>query len=257
MPVPPQPLAGLLVALALGPWAEPAGAAVSTSLSWSGCTPGGAITRHRAYAADSHALTMSMLGSTDMNISGFEAQLMVASIGSGLGDAWRFDQDGCNSGAVTLALGSPAQACPSAFQAGAGNVSFVSFTYEPSRGTLRFGAAGPPRVLAAGRRYVLGELRFDLSRAVAGADAPADRCACGDRGTCIITTGVRFTNADGTVLQTSTWDFVSWASPFACDFPDLCNPDPCVVESTCVRAVVPARGATWGGIKNQYRMRSR
>lgn len=247
----------LLVALTLGPLARPVSAAVSASLSWSGCTPNGAVTRHRDYAPDSHVVTMTMLGTTDMNIRGFEAELRVASIGSGLGDAWRFDQGGCNSGAMGLALGSPAQACPSAFQAGTGTVSFVSFTYEFDRGNIRFGAAGPPRVLESGRRYVLGELRFDLSRAVAGADAPADRCACGDRPTCIIGTGIRFANADGSELQARTWEWVGWASPSACEFPDLCIPDPCVVESTCVRAVVPARGATWGAIKSQYRMRSR
>jgi hypothetical protein len=197
-------------------------------------------------------------------VRGFDAQLVFWSPGSGLADSWRFDTQGCGAVGWYTVFPATSKSCP-VIRSGFPTMSSV-FRYVTAgvtgRGTIDFSElfatdATPP----AGTGLIVG-FDFDHSAATLGAGSTATTCGCYDRPLCISLASAAWTDAQ---MNEQTFapglGFVTWNDPTdtATDCPigpDLCIPDPCVVDSTCV-AVTPAHATSWGSVKGMYRAAAR
>lgn len=169
--------------------------------------------------------------------------------GAGFPDAWRFDASGCQAGAwsgVRLEPSPPETGCGSLiYGVGAtAQSSGVTRTWDPATGRLRLDltvALDGPYALAfpAAPRLVF-RIPFDHAHSVLTIDAAEGNCGGRERAMCFWLRSLRFQGVDGTWFESARP-----APVVAVNAPSLGGVSAC--------AAVPVRGATWGGIKAQYR----
>lgn len=197
-------------------------------------------------------------------VRGFAAQLIFWSPGSGLADSWRFDTQGCGAVGWYTVLASTSKSCPvirSGFPTSASVFRYVT-SGVTGRGTIDFAEAFMTDATPPAGTGMIVEFDFDHSAATLGPGSTATTCGCYDRPLCISLGTVSWTDAQMDVQYFQAGQsFVTWDDPdntrTYCPFgPDLCIPDPCVVDSTCV-AVTPAHAASWGSVKGMYRAAAR
>lgn len=193
-------------------------------------------------------------------VRGFDAQLVFWSPGSGLPDAWRFDTRGCSAVGWNMVLASTSKSCP-VIRGGSPLVSAI-FRYATSgvtgRGTIDFAELFPANANPPAGTGLIVEFDFDHSASTLGPGSTATTCGCYDRPLCIALGTSDYLDADmnpQSLLAGQgyvTWNDPSGTATYCPTGPDLCSPEPCFTDSTCV-AVTPAHAASWGSIKGMYR----
>lgn len=154
-------------------------------------------------------------------------------------DAWRFDVDGCE-GSTLIAQNVFSKACPAFMQAGTGNLQIRKVEFSPPTDpyvttlmrVLLANAYAPVPSTNPGTTYLLEEVKFDLTYAVAGVGDPPNTC------------GGLEQELDFKVNYASYLDLNGIEVPFG----RARNPLQVSVDGS-----VPARPTTWGAIRAQYR----
>jgi hypothetical protein len=162
-------------------------------------------------------------------------------------DAWRFDAEGCQAAMWTDVDYRPPPAgngCGSLVQNAVVTAHAVIRTFEPGRNRLRieFGLAlKDPQVLAyPGSDYLVASIPFDHLHSVFTMDAAQGNCGGVERAMCFWLRSLTFERPDGTSIDAERPTTVVTANAASFGGPAACGPE-------------PARAATWGGIKAQYR----
>src|SRR4029079_6036543 len=137
--------------------------------------------------------TMSVIG-VEGDYDGFEITLAINDHcefvpGDIFPDAWRFDAGACQSGAFSVTRPRSLGACPGLFPIGVSyaTTSFGTVEYYFGPGPpgqlktmfLRIGTAFPLQHFDPATRYVLAQLHFDMTNAVATYDPSGKLCGCG------------------------------------------------------------------------------
>jgi hypothetical protein len=229
----------LLLAAAAGT----ASAVPSVRISWDACSPI-VVNKQIAPAEGSVNLYVSASG-VDQPHKAYQVEL---SLGSGnygpLADAWRFDAAGCQgSSGLTMNHITSSKTCPS-FQGTAQSLQIKNYSYDPASGKARLTLANsyPAGVTAVNpaTRYLLAHIVFDMTYAVNGPSDPGNTCGNLERPVCIA------------ILPSTSWlDMGGVERPFAHENEYVTSNAP-NNEVGCPGAV-PAKPATWGAIKGQYR----
>ena len=183
-------------------------------------------------------------------------------------DAWRFDADGCNAGRLETFLAFASKACSPAAPAmgGSWNGHFVHYTagsdfYAPT-GSMRFVmfrnyAAVTPDPAS---RYLLVGIRFDHSASIAGPGTPGVSCGGLETPLCVALWPYQRPTVLGPGCQDDVPEpdfdsaYIRSSDNTAVAFAHGQGWASFNVAGTfgCFQAT-PARDATWGAIKAQYR----
>jgi hypothetical protein len=180
--------------------------------------------------------------------NGYEVQVQFRSSG-GMRDAWRFDADGCQGSAFIqidhVFPGEIPKACPS-FSGTASVLQIKRYTYDSSSGRatgLLANAypAGNPNAQNPAQRYFLARFAFDHTYSVNGPTTPGADCGGLEVGVCGVLTVAKFNAlAGGEVAWVTGQSFITANDPN--------NANACPYGEP-----VPARNATWGAVKAQYK----
>ena len=174
-------IVGVLVAGALvASLTVPAQAAGCARLSWGTCDP---WVENRSFgSAGSYLLVCSVDGSGDANV-GRDFQIRIRHLTSSganspVGDAWRFDDSGCQTGAqLTITSAALGSSCP-AFQGG-NPLTITQYALDVDGSTtLRLTTAYDGFTPSSSSRYALWRVVFQHSYSSAG-PTPADHSTCG------------------------------------------------------------------------------
>lgn len=163
---------------------------------------------------------------------------VVVSIGTDLGDAWRFDAAGCNVGQATLSTALFSKACP-AFQGG-NPLPISNYSYDGLTGkaTLDMLNAYDQKAPTGGDE-ALYQMSFDHLFSDSGPQNPALACGHADRPVCFHIVFSELLNPD---LTTGSFnvanDWVTWN--------DAGN-------STGCPGATQNENSTWGRVKGLYR----
>jgi hypothetical protein len=271
MPRPPSKLLAIVATLAVAT-ASPVLAAPTLDLSWSNCSSI-VSTRMPEPGQPVSTLYCSVTGMDQVH-TGYVVKLWFATemfcrSATSTPDAWRFDADGCQSGRAQVEFGKRHPACPALSGLLPPPLTIATFEYSPPLdGSRNYTAPGAMRLIAAtaypsapqtpdpAQRYHLFAIRFDHTDSVAGAGTPGVTCGGYDRALCF---------ALWSGLDTHS-GFCAWSRPPASLYVASDGTeepfelgqgfasfglDPATAFS-CFE-VTPARTATWGAIKAQYR----
>jgi hypothetical protein len=261
----------VVVVLLLAALPRIAAGEATVDLSWNDCSPIVAATS----ADPDHpvsTLYVSARGWTEPH-EGYVVRLWIGAdlpcegLATSTPDAWRFDADGCNAGKVATFLAFASKTCPSVAGAIGGdwNGHFLAYTsgsdpYSP-QGSMRFVMlrSYPTVVPDPATRYLLVGIRFDHSSSTTGAGTPGVSCGGLETPICValwpdqehihggpgcqpdsenrdVTSYLRSSdNAQVRFVHGQGWASVNVNGSFGC------------FQAT------PARDATWGSIKDQYR----
>jgi hypothetical protein len=199
----------------------------SLRLSWDGCDP---WVGDKLFFGPAH---YRMVLSTSNASGDFSATDNTIRIDPFVPDAWRFDDSGCQTSALTSFSTSGTKTCP-AFQ-GVGPLGITSFTYDPVAKTagLRLANAFNSFTADPGVRYLLWTLDFDHQSSVIGPTVPGTSCGEADQ----------------------SLEFVVASSEFLLTSGDLVHP----IASSEQRCTwngdppVATKATSWGHLKGLYR----
>jgi hypothetical protein len=219
-------------------------AAIGTvDMTWDGCT--GPVDKTTNVAAP-YSIFVTVIGH-DEGHKGYDVRIIYGNASQQVPDAWRFDANGCEgSSLVTMDFNS--KACPRFQQNSSGNVgpiTKVEFSppFDPYPVTLMralFAWVYSPDVTAVnpGTRYLLVRIGFDLSQAVPGPGTPGITCGGFEEPMCFRLSNASFldtNNVEKLFNRSNPMLAVSFNGAGVCP------------------GAVPAKPATWGSIKGQYR----
>ncbi len=242
---------GALAALAYAGSAQAADGVVD--MGWNSCNPTttniGPIPDGSTSGAD---LWVSVLG-LDQPHKSYEFQVIYGNATTRVvPDAWQFDAIGCQAGAgVTLEHTAPAKTCPSLQGTISPNFQIKTIArdglagpqYDPAFMHITYanaypnGGAGNTTEINPAVRYFLGRIRFSHEFSVAGAGDPPNTCGGLDQSICFALTSANYVN-----LADQQVGFGQGGIRGV------------TVNSSLGCPATPARNATWGQIKGQYRM---
>jgi hypothetical protein len=151
-------------------------------LSWGTCDPWVA---NKSFGSPPYVLVYSIYGVGDVN-AGCDSQIRIRHLSSGgssaVGDAWRFDDAGCQAGEASLSDLALNRGCP-AFR-GPAPLAITQFANEADGSeTLRLAVAYDDFTPSAGTRYTAWIVTFNHSNSSAG-PSPSDHSTCGDADLC-------------------------------------------------------------------------
>jgi hypothetical protein len=248
--------AALLVALACPARAH---AVPVVDLGWQGCTS--PINRN-AGVGPIQSVFVSETGLANPILAA-QVILRFRSLGSGLGDAWRFDVNGCEATHWNTVLASTSSSCPALpFLAPQTISDFSYFTTGPyGSGKLLFAIASQTPATPASGRNMIVEFDFDQTSGRLGPGSTAQTCGCLDRPMCIEIMSASYLDTQQQEIPFPTGQgFLTWNDPGNLTYcgatPDCFDTGGCLFDSTCV-APTPAHGASWGSIKGMYRAPAR
>lgn len=220
-------------------------------MSWDVCAP---PVTHKANSTAPASLIFSELGNDETHTA-YQVRFLMSAAGPTAGDrvtpdAWRFDASGCQTAALIAINSSPPAAlvksCP-AFK-GANALEIKNFATFPPGDPLPYLETQMRGLLAVTysaatanplQRYFLGEFLFDHTFSVDGAGTPGSTCGGNDTPVCfaIIQPTGYIRQSDGLEYPFDIGNnFVTYGPTPAAGCP-----------------ATPARPATWGQIKSQYR----
>lgn len=160
-------------------------------------------------------------------------------------DAWRFDPGGCQGSdliSFDYMIAAAIKTCPS-FPGGLQAVQIKDFAFDAMTGRSRivFANAYPPGLAAPipQVRYLLLSVGFDHWFSTTGPTVPGVSCGGLETPLCFVLTKANWLTLDGV------------ETPWAVDRGYLTANDP--QGASACPGVTPARPATWGGLKSQYR----
>jgi hypothetical protein len=245
-------LKGVTVAAALA-FASTSQAAVGlVDMSWDACTP--IVQDKTTTAPGSYTIFVSVLG-IDQSHQGYETAFIYADASGTVPDAWRFDPVGCQGTPYyTIDHLSLAKSCPS-FQGtlqsvqvkdigfvppadpGGYNQNYMRVTLYNAYPNGGLGITASPAV-----RYFLMGVTFNHTYSVVGATVPGVSCGNFENKLCFKMIRNYYLDLGGNNV---TMDRnVAPGAPLYVTFNDI-NGTSC--------GSVPAKAATWGAIKSQYR----
>jgi len=247
-------LTGLTVAAALAFASSTQAADGLVDFSWNACTP--VVQDVTSSTPGAFSLYVSVLG-IDVPHQAYETTFIYGDASGGVPDAWRFDPVGCQgSSFVTidhLAPAAVAKTCPT-FQGALASVQVkdVAFVPPSDQGTgylgtnMRVslfnaypnGGAGITPVI--GTRYFLERVLFDHSFSVQGATNPGVDCGNWANPICFKMARANYLDLGG--FEIPFGRNVGAGQPLFVTF-----------NGGTACSAVPAKAATWGAIKNQYR----
>lgn len=204
-------------------------------LSWGTCDP---IVANQQFAPGLANFLVTSISGEDRQNRGCRVQV---AIGPNLGDAWRFDADGCNTGQLSLNTAGLNKACP-AFQGGA-PVPIVLYGHGvdgPGTATLDvLNAYNSVTAPDPATRYTLAQALFNHTFSEAGPQNPAVACGNADQPLCFALTYTEYLNPD---LSSDVFgienDYVTWNDP---------------ANTTGCPSGTQNETTTWGRVKGLYR----
>jgi len=218
------------------------------SMSWDTCVPPiDAATANKAPGTAAVTAIFSVVGN-DQAHKAHAVRFVASAADRTTPDAWRFDAAGCQTDAfITLLVvppGALAKACP-AFK-GANNLDIKAYApagvaspYQPTQmlGTIASAYDATPASVPA-TTYFLGGFVFDHTFSVNGAGTPGADCGGNDIPFCLaLIQNTSYLTPDGTEVSfTVGSNYLTYAATPLAGCPST-----------------PARAATWGQIKSQYR----
>jgi hypothetical protein len=216
-------------------------AAVGTvSMTWDGCT--GPVDKTTNVGA-SYALFLSVIGQDEPH-KAYDVRFLYGNASQEVPDAWRFDAAGCE-GSTLIQQNVISKSCP-AFMQSAANLQIRKVQFSPPLDPF---ATTLMQVLLANSysagvtsvdpntRYLLEQVRFDLTDAVAGAGSPPATCGGFEQAMCFRLSRAVWLDLNGSEHYFELESYNTHAS--------FNGPSPC--------AFSPARATTWGSVKGQYR----
>ena len=234
-------LMGVMLLSALGYAGVSQAADGTVNMTWDSCT--GPINKTPTAAIAN--LYISVQG-IDVLHKAYDVRFIYGDAAQTVPDAWRFDTDGCETGSQ-ITQNVTAKACPAFHQLGTGALQIKKVEFSPlmdgyatslMRILLADAYQAVPSVNPA-TNYLLENVAFDLSFAVAGAGTPGSTCGGLDVPVCFKLNYATYLDLNGIEI------------PFG-----RANPALAVTVNDPVAAVcsaVPVKPKTWGAIKNQYR----
>jgi hypothetical protein len=190
-------------------------------------------------------LGVFVLGQADPQ-TGYSVRLRIGPANpSAFPDAWRFDDTGCQSGRLFMNYNNPIpEACPYLFL-GLSNIRATrSVSYDASISTedlkFRLDYVGTSIAPSPTRRYNVVWFVFDHFNSVTGPSSPPTTCGGLEQAMCFQLSDAQWTDSAGTAHP---WTI---ATPFA-------SVNAAALGGAAVCTATPARAATWGAIKQQYR----
>jgi hypothetical protein len=211
----------------------------SVALSWDACN--GPI--NRALAPGTKVALVASVYGQSLGHKAFQVRIFLRPVGSVLPDAWRFDQGGCQGlQRISFEYLQAADACP-AFQGDLPSVQVPDYAFDPvyNRWRIVFADAYPSGIAAPDPnvRYEMARIVFDHTHSVVGSASPDGSCGGLETPMCFY-------------LRTAEWVSMTGDEvPFLVNQDFLTVNDPTFVS--CGSSEVPARPATWGAVKAQYR----
>jgi hypothetical protein len=217
-------------------------AAIGTiDLSWDGCT--GPVDKTTT-TPGVYSLFITEVGQ-DQAARAYDVRLVYGNATQEVPDAWRFDAEGCETGAA-IQLDFASKVCPSFAQEtdSSATIRVVGFVppsdpYATTLMRILFAHAyAPGNPVEPATRHLLERIQFDMNDAVVGAGT-ATTCGGFEQAICFALTYATFLDLDRNEVpfnRARTPLTVSFDGPIA----------------TCP-GVVPVRAETWGSIKSQYR----
>jgi len=214
-------------------------------LSWDGCDP--QVVDKVFTTASIYKLVLSgdnfTPGATEDNNIGSDFTVDVrptVAVTSPMPDAWRFDDNGCQTGSQ-LGLSSAAfsKTCPT--MTGGAPLPITQYGVDqgnPVYASIRLAIAYNEVSPLAGTRYTFWQVNFDHTYSVVGATTPGVDCGNAADKLCIGMSAaiIGTVRGDAAKLQVKPGDvnYVTWNTPATCDG-------------------VPSQPATWGKVKSLYR----
>ena len=248
--------AAALIVSAVAASSTVAFAAPTLSLHWGSCPlPQSEDGNRYNDGALHHTITVTAHGLSG-TFRGFDIGLALKAYERGVGDAWRFDEGGCNRGHVTFNQVPVSDPCP--YLAGAHEQTFYLAPYraeiDPSG---YFDAALGLRTYRAfdaiaadpDQTYTLARFDMDLGTS----------CGCLDRPMCISLNYMSYFDGDGLEHYFAVdRSYLTWNDPYAsaCSSGPLCPWSGCGPSSSdtmCVANPTPASNRSWGSVKASYR----
>ena len=212
-------------------------------LSWDGCDP--QVVDKVFTGAAVYKLVLSgdnfTPGATEDDNLGSDFSIDFRPVVSGpLADAWRFDDNGCQTGSG-LGLSAAAFSKTCLTMQGGAPLAITSYSVDP--GTPNFASLRLANTYnnvspLAGTRYTFWIVSFDHAYSVSGATTPGVDCGNAAAQMCIGATSAILATirGDAAKLQKKIGDldYLTWNTPATCDG-------------------VPTVPATWGKVKSLYR----
>lgn len=216
-------------------------AAGTVRLNWNPCTTGPVVTS--GSPGDAIMFWATVYGHVESH-QGYEIRVRLqAPTGTPFPDAWRFDDAGCQDPAFGFLNLNPQGATPFCprFSQNTNAVTIHHYSYDGlTDGATVAIASVYPTVAAADPavRYAVFSARFDHLVSTIEPTVPGTSCGGFATPICIAVTKAEWTRSDGAVL------------PFTIQPNAITFNDP---QGHVCEAATPARAATWGAIRGQYR----
>ncbi len=139
-------------------------------LSWGTCDPQVADTSFDGPGA--YKLVLSGFAIAD-SIVGHDCTITIS---GDIQDAWRFDDGGCQNGAITMGNTALNKSCPAL--RGASPLEIKQFAFDPGSQTasLRLSVAFDSLATDPNKRYTMWQITFDHSNSVSGVDEDPSTC---------------------------------------------------------------------------------
>ena len=216
-------------------------------MGWDDCSP---LVTDIAPAAPGVFTLFVFEDGNDVLSHAYDVRIIYGDTDNGVPDAWRFDAAGCQGYTPLLTIehlapSSVIKSCPSFQGQNTSSLQIKDCTFTPPSDPY---ATTTMRLLLAnsyfdghtgnGGRMFLAAFRFDHGYSVAGASTPGETCGGLERSVCFKLTVAHFYDPDHVEYEfdrpAGALVTVTSNGPAACD-------------------AIPARAATWGQIKQQYR----
>jgi hypothetical protein len=228
---------------------------------WGEC-PVGPVDPINAGPGDPRAetITITATGLSGL-VMGVEVSLFFSTFGGGgIGNAWRFDPDGCEAGHLIVNQISGSSPCPLLTGPNPQTLSSTTYAVDSYQGTVtgreRFYAVQQfdPIVADPAKTYTIARFDFDRTNVFPGGDLRPDSCGCYERPMCIQILLADYLDGNGNT-QDFAWSQgrLSWNDPWnslSCGGEGGNSPN----DTLCVANMpTPTRRASWGQVKVSYR----
>ena len=225
-------LATSFLAVGLAFVASNAHADGAVTLSWNSCS----YVQNLNFTAPGQVanLVVSVAGETRAH----KGSRIKVSIGTGLGDAWRFDAAGCNVGQLSLNTAGLSKAC-AAYQGG-NPLPIFNYSYDGGTGKALLDMLNAyNETTGNGLSQTMYQAIFNHAFSNSGPQDPALECGFAENPVCFHLVATEHLNPDLTISSYNVAnDFVTWQDPD---------------NGTGCPGATQNESSTWGRVKGLYR----
>ena len=207
----------------------------TVNMTWDSCT--GPVNKTPTAAPAN--LYISVLGIDQLH-KAYDVRFIYGNGSQTVPDAWRFDTDGCETNSL-ITQNVIAKACPAFMQTGTGNLQIKKVEFSPPLDhyatslmrVLLANAYAPVASVNPATNYLLEQVIFDLTSAVAGPGDPGVTCGGLEQPMCFKLSYATYLDLNGIEVPFIRANSLSPKVTF--------------------NASVATRPTTWGSIRSQYR----